>query len=486
MSRALAAIRESCKTTPELRSEDNVNDILEFVKDVKFFTKLTVLQQRTLCRMMSMEVFGPREYVFQIGEYGEKFYIILTGSVGVQVPSTTAPCPTGTHPGHCDCEGKPLETVVFLERGMGFGELALQSDQPRSATIQTTERTELLVTKKADYEMYAGQLHRQFIEQRVKFLRQCTRIEDALHKCLVSTQDIAAMANCLNEASLSGNTVAIRQGDVVDHMIFVRSGSLAMLRAVDLEPPAGASRKSISGKARQDDMTNTKDAAPLGPTAGMVKAMWEMKKKERLRRAQLSGVDEGETLEDVCVDRNSAETLTDASTKPQGETSAPAARGSLSGPRVSKLWGTVKRAVKLSGHMERFASASKEVVSETVKTDDTSAGIEAAQKSIEQFSSVQAARRKVAQYAASNHSRSGKKSGDEGSIVGHQYQEQGPSSAFSLGCWFELTRLHKVHHCRDQPKEAAEVAPNRHYRTFRIFWRQAGMLERCVSGDFVE
>ena len=49
-----------------------------------------------------------------------------------------------------------METVVFLEKGMGFGELALQSDQPRSATIQTTERTELLITKKADYETYAG------------------------------------------------------------------------------------------------------------------------------------------------------------------------------------------------------------------------------------------------------------------------------------------------------------------------------------------
>jgi len=245
---------------PDERSEANVTEILEFVKDVKFFPKLTVLQQRALCRRMKIEVFGPREFVFQIGEVGNKFYIILTGGVGVQAMTSNAPCPNGIHTTNCDCPNRAVETIVFLEKGMGFGELALQSDTPRSATIVTSERTELLVTTREDYEKYAGQLHRQFLEQRVRFLRQCPRIEDALQRCLVSTQDIAAMANCLNESSLRGNEIVVRQGEPVDHMIFVRSGQLAMVRVVD----ADASRPS----QRRDLSRNLRGASQPGDAAG--------------------------------------------------------------------------------------------------------------------------------------------------------------------------------------------------------------------------
>ncbi|CAE8676095.1 unnamed protein product, partial [Polarella glacialis] len=139
------------------------------------------------------------------------------------------------HTSRCDCPNRPMETAVFLEKGMGFGELALQSNDPRSATILTSEVTETLVTTKADYEKYAGELHKLFIEQRVKFLRQCPLIEEALQQGAVSTQDIAAMANCLNERSLNGNELVVRQGQQVENMIFVRSGSLAMLRSVDAD-----------------------------------------------------------------------------------------------------------------------------------------------------------------------------------------------------------------------------------------------------------
>mmetsp|Transcript_108162 Transcript_108162/g.312570 ORF Transcript_108162/g.312570 Transcript_108162/m.312570 type:complete len:881 (-) Transcript_108162:172-2814(-) len=246
MSARLNAVREACKLEPQRRTEEHINDIVEFVKDVKFFTKLTNLQQRALCRTMTHEAFGPREYIFKKDEIGEKFYIVLAGSVSVQIPSTTQ-CPNGIHPDKCDCPNRPLEHVVYLEQGMGFGELALQSDQPRSASIQTSEITETLVTKRSDYEQYAGQLHRQFIEQRVRFLRQFPRIEEALQRCLVSTQDIAAMANCLSETSYGGNEMVVRQGDVVENMIFVRKGQLAMLRLVDVDNLCEANGEPCEG-----------------------------------------------------------------------------------------------------------------------------------------------------------------------------------------------------------------------------------------------
>jgi len=230
----LNAIRDACESHPDSRTDDDISTILEFVRDVKFFSQLTTIQQQMLCQMMTLETFQADDTIFKFGEFGDKFYIILSGSAKVQLPN---PKSRSFNVEDCDTEdghAAPLETVAFLQRGDGFGELALQSSQPRSATIKTDETTEVLVTTRTDYTEYAGEKHRQFMDQRVEFLRNCPYIEEALKMSLLSNQDIAAMANCLSETSLRPNTVVCRQGDAMDNVIFVRSGRLAMLRIIDV------------------------------------------------------------------------------------------------------------------------------------------------------------------------------------------------------------------------------------------------------------
>ena len=112
------------------------------------------------------------------------------------------------------CAAHALGKRAFTVHGMSFGELALQSDEPRAATIHTTEDTELLVTTRRDYERCAGSMHREFIEKRVEFLRSCPRVHQALKQGTISSHDIAAMANLLTEAYLTGHTLACRQGDL--------------------------------------------------------------------------------------------------------------------------------------------------------------------------------------------------------------------------------------------------------------------------------
>lgn len=248
MSTRLSAIRDACETPPDLRTDDTVNVILDFVRDVKFFAKLNPLQQRTLCKMMTIETFVPRENIFEIGDVGDKFYIILTGMVSVQVPSPDAPCPNAIHSERCDCPNRPLETGALLEKGQSFGELALQEDAPRSATIVTNEATEVLVTTRADYEEYAGERHRLFIEQRSNFLRRCPIIADALELGALTSKDVASIAGLLNEKSFNGNEIIVRQGEPVEHMIFVISGSLAMMKVVDLDQLPSRRRPGTSTK----------------------------------------------------------------------------------------------------------------------------------------------------------------------------------------------------------------------------------------------
>jgi len=304
----LHVIRQACQIAPEMRTEEHIGDILEVVKDVPFFFELTEFQQRGLCQTMTLEVFGPREVVIEMGTVGDKFYIILSGGVSVQAPDTEAPCPNGVHTIEaCTCPNRPMTTVSFLERGISFGEFALQSDQPRSASIITNERTELLVTKHADYDRFAGQHHGHFIEQRVKFLRQCPRIEEALRNQLVTPQDIWAMANCLNEAHLRGNALACRQGALADRMLFVRSGRLVVIKAVDVDEatgrrpaPASAEAKGAEKQPAGANTDMTEEEAANSPS--LAKAMLTIKKKERQARLQKltlsqEGFSEGDPLE---------------------------------------------------------------------------------------------------------------------------------------------------------------------------------------------
>mmetsp|Transcript_107606 Transcript_107606/g.304204 ORF Transcript_107606/g.304204 Transcript_107606/m.304204 type:complete len:797 (+) Transcript_107606:79-2469(+) len=400
----LHAIRTACELPPEARTDDHIDDILNFVKDVAFFSKLNELQQHGLCRAMTLEVFNRGDNVFEMGQPGEKFYIILTGGVGVQLPLGNA-CPNGLHsPENCNCPNQQFETAVFLEKGMGFGELALQSDQPRSATISASEWTELLVTKRADYEKYAGELHRQFIEQRVKFLRRCPRIEDALKCGLISPQDIAAMANCLCEASLSGNALVCRQGDLVDRMIFVRSGQLLMLRAIDMEP--GHVECPTPSAAREPaEAPKTPEHRPGTGARGdfsmnFAKAMMDIKKKERQTKLhEMTGDDAAAGQKTFKRTRSKPLRRDSTAGSKLGEGpdrgSSKPSEGADRAPNapVSPKWTSIRNAVKHATILNEFCTGEEKRPAAAEK--DPAQGLAEAQHSIAHFHSVAQARRRV-------------------------------------------------------------------------------------------
>eukprot|EP00746_Dinoflagellata_sp_MGD_P142191 gnl/MRDRNA2_/MRDRNA2_75170_c0_seq1.p1 gnl/MRDRNA2_/MRDRNA2_75170_c0~~gnl/MRDRNA2_/MRDRNA2_75170_c0_seq1.p1 ORF type:complete len:757 (+),score=138.66 gnl/MRDRNA2_/MRDRNA2_75170_c0_seq1:154-2424(+) len=259
------SVRDACSLDPKKRAEEDIDTILSFVKDVKFFVKLNVLQQRALCRTMTIEKYGPREFVFHMGDLGNKFYIILSGVVAVQVLGQGAACPHNIHQaGKCDCPDRATETLCRLDKGMGFGELALQSNAQRTATIQTTEATELLVMTKEDYDCHAGELHRTFIEHRVQFLRRCANVEAGLKQQQFTLADIKHMADCLSEQSLSGNTIICRQSDLADKVVFVRSGNLAVLRSVELDSLGFLDDPS---RRKQETGLSSADLSPNGEVA---------------------------------------------------------------------------------------------------------------------------------------------------------------------------------------------------------------------------
>ena len=78
---------------------------------------------------MQLRKYKTNEVIFEYGEVGTTFCIILKGAVSVHVPQTNY---EQTQEG----EVALLHNVATLKPGQSFGELSLIQDAPRIATIQ--------------------------------------------------------------------------------------------------------------------------------------------------------------------------------------------------------------------------------------------------------------------------------------------------------------------------------------------------------------
>ena len=115
--------------------EGEHTQIADALRRVALFAPLTADQIAELARMARRQRFGRDEVIFYQGDPGDSFYVILSGQVKVSVSSP---------------EGQEA-ILVMLDTGESFGELALLDEQPRSATIEATRPTEVVVMRKDEF-----------------------------------------------------------------------------------------------------------------------------------------------------------------------------------------------------------------------------------------------------------------------------------------------------------------------------------------------
>jgi CRP-like cAMP-binding protein len=109
--------------------------IAETLRRVPLFSSLRPDQLADLAHVARRQRFGRDEVIFYQGDPGDSFYVLLSGQVKVSVSSP---------------EGQEA-ILVMLDAGESFGELALLDEQPRSATIEATRPTEVLVMRKDEF-----------------------------------------------------------------------------------------------------------------------------------------------------------------------------------------------------------------------------------------------------------------------------------------------------------------------------------------------
>jgi di/tricarboxylate transporter/CRP-like cAMP-binding protein len=110
------------------------------IEDIALFRGLSSVDLAKVLGKLERKSLPQDEVLFRFGEPGDKMYIVLSGGIGLFIHN-----PDGTQ-----------RALTALGAGAVFGEMALLTGEPRSATARSTEATELYVINGETFQQLIG------------------------------------------------------------------------------------------------------------------------------------------------------------------------------------------------------------------------------------------------------------------------------------------------------------------------------------------
>jgi len=105
-----------------------LTDILLFLKRVPLFSKMSLAQLRAIAGQLIERQFAAGETIFDEGDFSQDLYLIVTGQVNI-----------------VQQRGNTLQTLVILNNGGYFGDMAIFEERPRSAAAVAASDSRLLM-----------------------------------------------------------------------------------------------------------------------------------------------------------------------------------------------------------------------------------------------------------------------------------------------------------------------------------------------------
>lgn len=111
----------------EVEPEELVTTITERLNLVSIFAPLSDDEIERLANASTSRVYAPGEAIVRMGQPGNSMFVVIRGSVKVQIPENTY-----------------QKTLTTLHENDFFGEMSLLTGEPRSAAVIAIEETEVL------------------------------------------------------------------------------------------------------------------------------------------------------------------------------------------------------------------------------------------------------------------------------------------------------------------------------------------------------
>jgi CRP-like cAMP-binding protein len=180
------------------------------------------------CRAFTYEQHPAGEFLFQAGEEGSKFYVIISGSVGVLAPVKRYKIV------------KPeYRQLALLRQGEYFGELALINYKPRAASIICREASHFAVLERDDYLRVLGQAHDQTLKGKLQLLLQNPAFSNWSKTALQS------LSYFFRERQYKRSQTLYRTDEIPTEIFIVSKGEFQLTKRVNSEGPEGTHRLEL-------------------------------------------------------------------------------------------------------------------------------------------------------------------------------------------------------------------------------------------------
>ena len=174
---------------------------------------------------MLVASYNPDDVIITEGEIGDKFYIVLQGEVSISKGQKTTMIKSKITQKHL-CDLFPWDS---------FGELALSQDVPRSVTAIAKTNCKLITLDQESYLNVIKNLLNYQVESIADFLSHLPLFHYVDRPLLVE------LAQKVEYKKFSTNTLILRQEDQPQHIFFIKSGRVKLLRKVEFRIPQNRS-----------------------------------------------------------------------------------------------------------------------------------------------------------------------------------------------------------------------------------------------------
>ena len=175
---------------------------IDLLRNVPLFQKLNT-KFGQIADVMNFSTYEKDERVIKQGEPGDYLYMIQSGSVKITK------------------EGVRSTELGRLSAGSSFGELALQSNDPRSATVTALEKLNVYTIDKPTFNSVLGELSEAEVESMgVEILNKVELLRG------LSERQLGVISKNLTTESFSDGEVIIRQGEEGDTFYMISEGAV--------------------------------------------------------------------------------------------------------------------------------------------------------------------------------------------------------------------------------------------------------------------
>ncbi|CAD8198186.1 unnamed protein product [Paramecium octaurelia] len=219
----------------ERRNQIICQDIAQIAGEIQFLKQYKDKPNfLDLCKHLFLKTYNKREYIFQQGETGDAFYVILSGSVKVFIEEPTE-----------FRNFMQLKEIAILRKGDAFGEISLLYNSKRTAAVMAAEKSDLIVLTKETFDEYLNKDNKQEM-QTANLNKLLSFLERVPIFSMVQKSMLVQISTKCTIEHFPSQTILIKQGTEPHSMYIIKQGCVQVIRKTKFQCGSITSRDEIT------------------------------------------------------------------------------------------------------------------------------------------------------------------------------------------------------------------------------------------------